>query len=176
MKLFRRRIAAIPQATIYAPLGAGSLIAAAIYDNHESTYYEQEDVAVIEQWRNAETLGMATWGALARFRRKDRNLYDVKLTDWPAYRASGVRSVKQFEATYLRIHVEALNEAAIIFQASALPPKESEIALRVTFSKGASDKDVGALLLRLIASCVQWKPPEPNSSLEGDAAKPRASG
>lgn len=176
MKLFQKRITVIPQAMIYAPLRSGPLIAAAIYDNHASACYEQEDAAVIEKWRNADTLGAAVWEALARFRRNDRNLYGHKLTDWPAYKASGVRSVKQFEATYLRIHVEALNEAALIFQASAQPPNESEIALRVTFGKGQSSKEVGALLLRLVESSLQWKPTEPNNSLEHDAAKPRGSG
>ena len=111
----------------------------------------------LEQWRMPEMLGAASRQVLARFCRKDRNLYGSKLTDWPAFKASRLRSVKQFEASYLRLHVVAVNEAAIIFEASAFPPKESEIAFRVTFTKGNSNEEVGALLLRLITSCIQWK-------------------
>jgi hypothetical protein len=69
MKLFRH-VPVIPQATLYAPLGAGSLIAAAIYDNHESACYEQEDAIVVEQWRSCEVLGAAAREVLARFCRK----------------------------------------------------------------------------------------------------------
>jgi hypothetical protein len=158
MKLFRH-VPVIPQATLYAPLGVGSLIAAAIYDNHESACYEQEDAVVVEQWRSCEVLGTAAREVLARFCRKDRNLYGSKLTDWPAFKASRLPSVKQFEASYLRIHVMAVNEAALIFEATAFPPEESEIALRVTFTKGNSNEEVGALLLRLVTSCIQWKQP-----------------
>jgi hypothetical protein len=86
-------------------------------------------------------------------------LYGSKLTDWPAFKASRLPSVKQFEASYLRIHVMAVNEAALIFEATAFPPEESEIALRVTFTKGNSNEEVGALLLRLVTSCIQWKQP-----------------
>jgi hypothetical protein len=156
MKLFRS-VPVLPQATLYAPLEDGPLIAAAIYDNHESACYEQEEAMALEQWRMPEMLGAATRQVLARFCRKDRNLYGSKHTDWPAFKASRLRSVKQFEASYLRLHVVAVNEAAIIFEASAFPPKESEIALRVTFTKGNSNEEVGALLLRLITSCIQWK-------------------
>jgi hypothetical protein len=53
----------------------------------------------------------------------------------------------------------AVNEAALIFEATAFPPKESEITLRVTFNKGNSNEEVGALLLRLVTSCIQWKQP-----------------
>jgi hypothetical protein len=116
---------------------------------------------VVEQWRSCEVLGAAAREVLARFCRKDRNLSGSKLTDWPAFKASGLRSVKQFEASYLRIHVMAVNEAALIFEATAFPPKESEITLRVTFTKGNSSEEVGALLLRLVTSCIQWKQPGP---------------
>jgi hypothetical protein len=127
--------------------------------------------------RVAESLGAATWNAVALFRRKDRNLYDYKLTDWPAFKTSRLRSVKQFEAAYLRIHITAVNEAALAYEATAFPPGESEISLRIAYSKGTSNREVGALLLRLIGSCLQWKQPEPDDSLEGDACKTtRASG
>jgi hypothetical protein len=159
MKLFQR-VRVLPQASLYAPLEAGPLIAAAIYDNHKSACYEQQDATVVEQWRIPEVLGDATRQVLARFCRRDRDLSEHKATDWPAFIASGLRSAKQFEACYLRIHVMAVNEAAIIFEATAFPPRESQIALRVTFSKGNSNEEVGALLLRLIASCIQWKQPE----------------
>jgi hypothetical protein len=168
MKLFRR-IPVLPQATLYAPVEMGSLIAAAIYDNRDSACYEQEHAAVIEQWRVPEILGAATWEVLARFCRKDRNLHGSKLSDWPAFKASHLRSVKQFEASYLRIHIVAANEAALVFEATVFPPDESQIALRVTFGKGNSNEEVGTLLLRLISSCLRWKQPEPHNSLEGDA-------
>jgi hypothetical protein len=172
MKLFRR-IPVLPQATLYAPLEveAGSLIAAAIYDNRDSASYEQEDAAVVEQWRISEILGAVTWEVLARFCRKDRNLYGSKLSDWPAFKASNLRSVKQFEASYLRIGIVAVNDAALMFEATVFPPNESEIALRVAFSKGNSNQEVGTLLLRLISSCLRWKQPEPDNGLEGDVCK-----
>jgi hypothetical protein len=69
----------------------------------------------------------------------------------------GIRFSLGVEAAYLRIHVMAVNEAALIFEPTAFPPKESDVALRVAFSKGSSNEEVGRLLLRLVASCLNWR-------------------
>lgn len=54
-------------------------------------------------------LGQATWESMLLFKRTpDLNLRSRKKTEWPAYRASGARSVRAFEDEYIRISVVAL--------------------------------------------------------------------
>jgi hypothetical protein len=39
---------------------------------------------------------------------------DMKLTDWPAYRASGAKSVESFEANSWMIEVDTINTAIVV--------------------------------------------------------------
>jgi len=56
-----------------------------------------------------EALGQSVWEALLSFRSISEpvDLRSHKKTDWPAFRASGVRSVRQFEDSFVRVSIEA---------------------------------------------------------------------
>ncbi len=54
-----------------------------------------------------ELLGQRTWEALLRFRSDPGNFGPIKQTEWPAYRASGLRAIRSFQSEYLRVTVEA---------------------------------------------------------------------
>jgi hypothetical protein len=46
--------------------------------------------------------------------RSPTGMRDLKLTDWPAYRASGAKSVKSFEASCWMIQIDTVNTAIVI--------------------------------------------------------------
>ena len=79
-----------------------------------------------------------------------------KMSDWSSYRASGLKSAKGFEDVYLRVQVRAVNEAELLFEASAKPSGEADIALSVLLNPFADDEEIGRLLGRLNDACLRW--------------------
>jgi hypothetical protein len=70
---------------------------------------EQEPNAVLPYDCSRETIGQAVWESLLLFRHTPNvNLRPRNRTDWPAFRASGAKSVRAFEDEYVRVSVVAL--------------------------------------------------------------------
>jgi hypothetical protein len=141
---------------IYLPHEHGAAIVAPMYGNMESLNYEQEDAIAISDWSDPRVLAAAFRVGIERFTRKDRKLEDFKRNDWPAFRASGCRSVQQFENAYHPIFAKALNEAELYYEARTRPEGEHEIELRVLLNRYASDEEIGRKILRLFQVASMW--------------------
>jgi hypothetical protein len=93
---------------------------------------------------------------------RDRNLRDSKLTDSPAYRASGCRSVRQFKSLYLLIAIRRFNEPGRSYDASAQPRGEDDITLHATFNilhstlDPFANEEIGRKILKLFSACSKW--------------------
>jgi hypothetical protein len=131
-------------------------IVAAMHHNLAGIYYEQESPVVLADWRKPVELAAALRLALRQFSLRDRNLRETKKSDWPSYRVSGCRSVREFERTYLRIAIRALNDAELLHDCSAQPCSEKDITLHVTLAVSGADEEVGRLVLRLFDACSTW--------------------
>jgi len=127
-----------------------------MYGNMESLNYEQEDAIPVDDWGDPRVLASAFRTAMERFTRKDRNLRDFKRNDWPAFRASGCRSVQQFENAYHPIFAKALNKPELYYEARTRPEGELEIELRVLLNRYASDEEIGRKILRLFQVASMW--------------------
>ena len=127
-----------------------------MYGNMESLNYEQEEAIPVTDWGDPRVIAAAFRTAIERFSRKDRNLRDFKRNDWPAFRASGCRSVQEFENAYHSIFARALNEAELYYEARTKPEGELEIELRVLLNRYASDEENGRKLLRLFHVASMW--------------------
>ena len=77
--------------------------------NIEKGFYdEQEPLALIPRDAPSETLGQSVWESLLLFRKRPGlNLRPIKKSDWPTYRASGIKSIREFEDQYVRVSVVA---------------------------------------------------------------------
>jgi hypothetical protein len=144
-------------AHIYLGATVKQAIVAALHHNSAGILFEQDEPAIIPDWRQSPGLAVALRFALERFSLQERNLRDFKKTDWPSYRASTSRSVRKFEATYMCISVQALNEAELFYDAYAYPPGEEDLALHVTLNRYGPDQEVDRKLLRLFNACVGWQ-------------------
>jgi hypothetical protein len=144
------------RACIYLGPTAKEAIVAALHYNSAGISFEQEGPVAIANWRRAPGLGAALRFALERFSLQERNLRDLKKSEWPSYRASSSRSVREFEATYICISVQALNEAEFFYDAWAYPPGEEDIALHVTLNRYGPDEEFDRKILRLFDACVGW--------------------
>ena len=136
-------------------------IVSAVHFNSAGIYYEQDERSVLADWRDGAVLPAALRASLHRFAFREANLRNQKKTDWPSYRASRCRSVREFEGLYLHIEVRAINEAELFYDAYSKPPGEDDITLHVTVNRYASDQEIRRQLLRLYDACRHWNPDLP---------------
>lgn len=131
------------------------VIVAPLHFNSAGIRYEQDDPIVVDS---------SSWDAvvphlrvsLARFSFREANLREQKLTDWPSYRASGKRSIRQFQNDYLCIRIIAMNEAELFYDAECRPRGESDITFHVTLNPYGRDEEIARLLGKLFHSCLRW--------------------
>jgi hypothetical protein len=142
-------------AQVYLAANRPSIVAA-MHFNSAGIYYEQGEPSVTDSWRDGLALAASLRSSLERFSFRDANLRDAKKTDWPSYRASRCHSVKEFESLYLRVHVRALNEAELFYDAYAQPPGENDITLHVTLNRYGPDAEIGRQLVKLFDVCRRW--------------------
>ena len=141
---------------VFYPQENNAAIVAAMHFNRAGILFEQDDPIAVEDWRNPDILALAVQSALGRFGPRERNLRDAKSTNWPSYRVSHCRSVRQFEASYMRVSICAVNEAELVYDASAFPLGESELSLHVTLSINGPNEDFSRLLYKLFHACATW--------------------
>jgi len=120
-------------------------------------HYEQEKVEILEIDVNSEKLGEALKKNLNKFEEREANFTKRNLKDWPAYKASDLKTVKEFEAKYFRISISGLNEANLILALDAETKSKYEIDLRTTISAYADNHMLGDRLRRLHKAQIERK-------------------
>lgn len=141
-------------AHIYVAHGKPAIVAPQHF-NSAGIRYEQSDPTVADD-TSWEAVVPILHVALGKFSFREANLRKRRLTDWPGYQASGMRSVRQFEDAYLLILIAAVNEAELFYHASSRPRDEADITLHVTLNPYGSDKEIARLLERLHQACLRW--------------------
>jgi hypothetical protein len=131
-------------------------IVAACYYNAAGIRYEQEDPIVVDCWKEDDSITEALRTALDRFSFRERNLRNHKKSDWPAYNASALRTISDFEETYFVVSVFASNEYAVLYDASVKPRGERNITLESTLFFGRHNSDVSRDINRLYEICSKW--------------------
>lgn len=79
------------------------------------------------------------------------NMRGMKLTDWPAYQASGAKSVKSFESNSWMIHVATVNTAIDI---EAAPRLSLHSEIRVRGVTTPSHEAIGATIRKTLAAAM----------------------
>lgn len=123
--------------------------------NSAGIRYEQ-DHALLAENGSWEHVARSLRQALESFSFRESNLRDRRLTDWAAYRASGLRSVRQFQREYLCMWIIALNEAELFYDARCQPREEGDITLHVTLNPYQPDEEIARQLARLFDACLRW--------------------
>jgi hypothetical protein len=91
----------------YVPLDNRDFVLSAVAINDAGIRYEPDFACRIAQTDSPEVLGLAILDVLKRYRRTDKNLRDTKKSEWPAFIASGLKTVKSFEGAYRFIDIES---------------------------------------------------------------------
>ena len=99
-----------PLATVYVPSAPKEIIVCAHNTIEKGFQYEQDDPVSMPWDVPNERLGQSVWEALLLLRHTPGvNLRSQKKADWPAYRASGCKSVRAFEEEFVRVSVRGLS-------------------------------------------------------------------
>ena len=95
-----------PMASVYLSEVRDRIIVCPMTSPEKGLYVEAEATADRPFTSDSEVLGQSVWEALLRFQVSPQ-LGSHKKTDWPAFRASGAKSVRAFEYEFVRVAVEA---------------------------------------------------------------------
>jgi hypothetical protein len=125
---------------------------------HEGVYVEDESVTSTETPLDPRLLGTLIREALMRSQCRSGNAWrGGSPRQWPAFRASGVRTVKSFERDYIRVSVVGANEANIIWEIEGYPAKDAELRVRATVSAGQRFLvTLGERVLGVYHACRDW--------------------
>jgi hypothetical protein len=125
------------------------VIVAALHQNHAGILFEQDEPIFIEGEPNCDELGDAFRVAFERFSINDKNLSTAKKSEWPAYLASGCRSVKDFERKFRPIICTSTNASNTVVRATTAHPSHDGIELSVSFNPLLPSPGIGTQLLHL---------------------------
>jgi hypothetical protein len=115
---------------------------------------EAGDVTVLPHDCTDQALGEAIWAHLLQYEVKTPHIADRKAIDWAAFKASGERSVRKFQASCYLMRIETLNQAVLLNARphESLKPTLSMAAManhdRPAIGKAVRECFAGARVLR----------------------------
>jgi len=125
------------------------VIVAALFANLSGIYFEQPNAQFIPREVDAVKLGEAFKEAFENFAINDVNLRDQKKRDWPAFQASGLKTLKEFELSHRVASCFSLNSSNSIVRASVVHPKHADIEISVSFNPLLPAAKIGEDLILL---------------------------
>ena len=132
--------------------GKAAIVATLYYNGPGGFLYEDETPTVI-QLNDPGSLGSAVRRALEDSEiRLTTSHRDKKLTDWPAFKSSGHRSVRQFEAHFIRLHISGANESNLLYQIEGWPERDAELRI-VASASSALVEQLGERCLMVWRAC-----------------------
>ena len=146
--LSRSKNSAIRRGKLY--VGAQCTIVAVMHQNLAGIYYEQSAPRVTQGQPEAESTGRAFREAFDRFSSKDANLAEFKRSDWPVFKASGLRAVKEFERLFRVVNCVGINASNSMVRASVAHPMHPGIEMSVSFNPLLVHEVIGTGLMQLI--------------------------
>lgn len=135
---------------VHLYFSAETVIVAALHQNLDGIYFEQPTPTVLPAQATSKELGLAFRRAFEGFSVRSRDLRDAKAADWPAFRASGARSVKEFRSAFMPVQCLGLHPSNAVVRATTRHPTHEDIELSVSFNPRLEPEAVGEKLLQLV--------------------------
>jgi hypothetical protein len=134
-------------------VGKTAIVVTLHYNGMGGFLYEDTAPSMIERSQDSKSVGTAVLTAFEKSEIRPPTTHrDQKLTDWPAFQSSGCRSVRQFEADFIRIHIYGANEANLIYAIEGSPEKDAELRV-LTSAPSASPAKLGERCLAVWRAC-----------------------
>jgi hypothetical protein len=147
----------IKSVSIYASGKHEQIIFAPISKNFAGISYEQEECFLHAFPVSDQLLGENTLKYFNYFNIKDRNLREYKSTEWPAFKLSKVKTVRSFEADYIRVSITGVDENNHTLSIEGLPFKDSELSVTSLISAHTEPINIGDRLNKVIEACLTGK-------------------
>ena len=131
-----------------------AIIVALHYNGEGGLLYEDEHPVVLRGPLEATTLGHETKVALDKTEiRAPVSFADHKLKDWPAFKASRMRSGRQFERDFIYIRLSGANEVNLVYLIEGYPDKDAELTVLASISSGVAAEELGELIILVYRAC-----------------------
>ena len=143
--------------TAYLSQEYDKILLAPFFVDESWMHYEQNEIEVLKFDVSDQILGESIKHNLNLFAEKNDDLTKRNKSDWPAFKASNLKTIKEFEAKFSRISISGLNEANLILAFDAETKSKDEIDLRTTISAYADNNELGNRLRKLHKAQIEMK-------------------
>jgi hypothetical protein len=137
-------------AVVHASKVHSRLVLAAQGGLHGATY-ETGYTTVLPYDADDSVLGQAILDVLLRHAAVDDPTPTSRVTEWPAFRASGLRSVRSFESSFYRISVATTLHFGLDVRGSSLGEAPVVISRRLNLACGP--EELGAAAFHIALAC-----------------------
>jgi hypothetical protein len=132
--------------------GTKAIVVARHYNGSGGVLVEDEAPTVVDGLGDTEELTSVVSRALASSSVRDEvNLRERTVADWPAFRASGVRSKRAFEADFIVLSVHGANESNVTYVLEGYP--EPHAKLWIGAAVPANSSELGDRCLDVWRAC-----------------------
>ena len=115
--------------------------------NHGGLFAEKPGGTTTCALSNTQELGGLVKNALSACEYEENfNYSESKRNDWPAFQASGYRTVKSFEADFVRFLVRGVNESNLFFEVQGPEIGDHSLRISITINAFADEGEFGLAL------------------------------
>jgi hypothetical protein len=140
---------------VYCQPAVDQVVVAAVY-NHGGLMAEMPGGATVVKFTDTKTLHEAVRSALENCVYEENfNYSDLKRSDWPAYQASGYKTIKRFEADFVMLLVKGVNDANLFYDVTA--PEFGKLGLHLTVTVNGHSGNYGEAIHYIIQSYMACK-------------------
>ncbi len=147
--LFKNKKKFPKMVVLYLSSELNKILIAPYYVDESWIRFEQEEIEILEFNCTDDLLGESIKRNFDKF--SEKNMENRKRTskDWPAYQASKLKSMKEFERKYYRITVDGANETNLFMVFQADMKSKNHINLTSSISAYAENNRLGILAKKL---------------------------
>jgi hypothetical protein len=140
---------------VYCHPESNQAIVAAVY-NHGGLTAEKPGGAAVVPLADSHALKHAIQAALDSCEYEENfNYSGLKRTDWPAFQASGYKTVKRFEGEFIRLHMRGVNEKNLLYEVTS--PTFGDFGLHLKVIVNASTEAYGEAVQYLVSKYLACK-------------------
>ena len=145
---------AVKSVSVYISSVHEQIIIAPYYKNKAGIYFEQEVCSVLSYPVDYSLLGEEVIRNFHLFKIKDENLRERKQKDWAALRYSKLKTLKAFEAAYVKIGISGVNESNIILVIEGVFSYDKELNITASISPFSHKEAIGKLIIKVYKTCL----------------------
>lgn len=140
---------------VYCRPDADQVIVASVY-NHGGLMAEKPGGATLVRFSDPAALNIAIHAALDACEYEENfNYYNHRKSDWPAYQASGYKTMKHFEDEFVRLLVKGVNQKNLFYDVTT--PEFGDFKLHLTITVSAFTGEHGEAIQYIVRNYLACK-------------------